>query len=141
MPASLLLRLMIEPFGILKLPPSTPFPAWLTDATLYFVARTEDEFSVMCPQTVIPVELNFSAGWRCLRVHGDLAFDEVGVAARLSRPLAEEGLSIFVVSTHDRDYVFVAAKDLLKALAIYETNGFVVVKSGGNDERETETQT
>lgn len=123
------LKLLEPTFGILKLPASHPFPAWLADVPLYFVARTEDEFSVMCPQTLIPAELEYSAHWRCLRVHGDLAFDEVGVAARLSRPLADAGLSIFVVSTHDRDYVFVAEQDLSMALTIYETGDFVIVNS------------
>jgi hypothetical protein len=58
-----------------------------------------------------------------LRVDGVLAFDEVGVAARISRPLADAGLSIFLVSTHDRDYVLIAEKDLQAALSIYESAG------------------
>lgn len=121
-------KLLAETFGILKLPPTHPFPDWLRDGSVFFVARTEDEFSVMCPQAFIPAGLIYSAGWRCLRVHGDLAFDEVGVAARISRPLAEAGLSIFVVSTHDRDYVFVAQADLVTAVTIYEQVGFNVIQ-------------
>lgn len=127
MASALTLKLFEPLFGILKLPPNAPFPAWLSGVSPYFVARTEDEFSVMCPQAVIPADVQYSGDWLCLRVHGELAFDEVGVAARLSRPLAEAGLSIFVVSTHDRDYVFVAEKNLTKALAIYEQNGFLMV--------------
>jgi hypothetical protein len=48
----------------------------------------------------------------------------VGVTSRISRPLAEAGLSIFLVSTHDRDYVLIAEKDLQAALSIYESAGF-----------------
>ena len=125
--SALKLKLLTETFGILKLPPNHPFPDWLAATPLYFVARTEDEFSVMCPEVVIPAQITYSGGWRGLRVHGDVAFDEVGVAARLSRPLAEAGLSIFVVSTHDRDYVLVAEKDLRKALSIYDHAGFFIV--------------
>ena len=124
--AVLRLKLLELTFGILKLRPSHPFPDWLTDVPLYFVARTEDEFSVMCPQAAIPSEFEYSAHWRCLRVDGELAFDEVGVAAMVASPLAEAGLSIFVVSTHDRDYVFVAGKDLQQALSIYEHTGFLI---------------
>ena len=127
--SALTLKMLPELFGILKLPYTHPFPAWLTDVPLYFVARTVDEFSVMCPQAVIPVGLEYSRDWRCLRVDGDLAFDEIGVAARLARPLAEAGLSIFVVSTHDRDYVFVAEKDLPKAIAVYQGAGFTILNS------------
>ncbi|MBA3873225.1 MAG: ACT domain-containing protein [Anaerolineae bacterium] len=129
MTQSVLTLKLLEPvFGILKLPPTHPFPHWLANVPLYFVARTEDEFSVMCPQAVIPVGLEYSRDWRCLRVHGDLAFDEIGVAARLARPLADAVLSIFVVSTHDRDYVFVAQQDLPKAVAVYESSDFLVIK-------------
>ena len=121
------LKLLADTFGILKLPPTQRFPVWVMDAPLFFVARTEDEFSVMCPQRYIPAGLSYSAGWLCLRVDGDLQFDEVGVAARVSRPLAEAGLSIFLVSTHDRDYVLIAEKDLQSALTVYENAGFHIV--------------
>lgn len=121
------IKLLDETFGVLKLLPSAPFPAWLVGSAYCFVARTEDELSVMCPQAMIPAELEYSADWRCLRAHGDLAFDEIGVVARLSRPLAEAGLSLFLVSTHDRDYVLVRAGDLPKALAIYREGGFALV--------------
>ncbi len=121
------LKLLAETFGVLKLPPAQPFPAWLAAAALYFVARTEDEFSVICPQASIPAGSDYSPNWRCLRAHGDLAFDEIGVVARLSQPLAAAGLSLFLVSTHDRDYVFVRADDLRQALDIYRDGGFTVV--------------
>ncbi|MCA0456938.1 MAG: ACT domain-containing protein [Chloroflexi bacterium] len=126
--SSLTLKLLPELFGILKLPPTERFPAWVADAPLFFAARTSDELSVMCPQAIIPAGLAYSANWHCLRVHGELAFDEVGVAARLARPLAEAGLSIFVVSTHDRDYVFVARDDLPRVISAYEGVGFHILK-------------
>lgn len=98
-------------------------------ASVFFIAQTEDEFSVMCPQQVIPSHITYSPNWRCLPAHGDLAFDEVGVVARLSQPLAEAGLSLFLVSTHDRDYVFVRSDDLAHALDIYRGGGFTIVTS------------
>ncbi len=121
------LKLLPELFGILKLTPPQPFPTWLSAASVFFVAQTEDEFSVMCPQQFIPTDVAYSANWRCLRAHGDLAFDEVGVVARLSQPLADAGLSLFLVSTHDRDYVFVQADDLARALEIYRGKGFTLL--------------
>lgn len=120
------LKLLAETFAVLKLTPPQPFPDWLAAATVYFVAQTEDEFSIMCPQEIVPAGINASRDWRCLRAHGDLAFDEVGVVARLSKPLADEGLSLFLVSTHDRDYVFVHTNDLDRALSLYHDNGFTL---------------
>lgn len=121
------LKLLPETFGILKLTPPQPFPTWLSAASVFFVAQTEDEFSVICPQQLIPAGIECSSNWRCLRAHGDLAFDEVGVVARLSQPLAEAGLSLFLVSTHDRDYVFVRSDDLAHALEIYRGKDMTIV--------------
>jgi len=121
------LRLLPDVFGIAKLTPPQRFPLWLNDAALFFVAQTEDEYSIMCPQQYIPDEVLYSAGYRCLRVDGELAFDEVGVVARVSRPLAEAGLSLFLVSTHDRDYVLVSQIVLETAIGVYEAAGFTVV--------------
>jgi hypothetical protein len=102
---------------------------WLQSASLFFIALTEDEFSIMCPEKFIPAGVDYNAGYRCLRVDGDLAFDEVGVVARVSKPLADAGLSIFVVSTHDRDYVLVRQVDLDKAITVYRAAGFEVIET------------
>jgi uncharacterized protein len=128
--SSLKLKLLSDVFGILKLPPTHSFPDWLRSVPVFFVARTEDEFSIMCPQRYIPKGQDYSAGWSCLRVDGNLAFDEVGVASRISRPLADAGMSIFLVSTHDRDYVLIAEKDLQAALSIYESAGIRIANHG-----------
>ncbi|MEO8606320.1 MAG: ACT domain-containing protein [Chloroflexota bacterium] len=120
------LRLLPELFGVMKLLPPQTFPPWLNQAPIFFLARTEDEYSIMCPQHSIPDGIPYAGNYRCLRVDGDLAFDEIGVVARVSKPLADAGLSLFVVSTHDRDYVLVRQADLETALAIYRAAGFMV---------------
>lgn len=118
------LKLLPDTFGIMKLEPQQSFPTWLGQGQTFFVAQTQDEYSIMCLQKVIPEDSDYSANWRCFRADGDLEFDEIGVVAKLSKPLADAGLSIFLVSTHDRDYVFVHADNLQKALLIYGNIGF-----------------
>lgn len=119
------LRLLPELFGVLKLQPPQNFPPWLAGASPFFIAATHDEYSIMCPQRHIPAGITYNAGYRCLRVE-DVAFDEIGVVARVSAPLANAGLSLFLVSTHDRDYVLVHQNDLPAALAAYQTAGLTV---------------
>jgi len=113
-------------FAVSKLAPDQDFPSWLPQRDMVFIARTSDELSIMCPQKYLPAEQTASRGWHCLRIDGELAFDEVGVVARIAKPLADIGLSIFVVSTHDRDYVLVEENDLEIALKTYEQAGFKV---------------
>ena len=123
------LRLLQEVFGILKLEPPQPFPDWLAAVTPFFLAQTEDEYSIICPQQIIPTNETVSRDWHCLRVDGDLEFDEVGVVARVSRPLADAGLSIFLVSTHDRDYVFFQENKRSEVVEIYRSLGWIVAEN------------
>lgn len=120
------LRLLPDLFGVLKLSPPQSFPNWLDAASPFFLAHTDDEYSIMCPQRHIPKGVPYNAGYRCLRVE-EVAFDEVGVVARVSAPLAQAGLSIFLVSTHDRDYVLVQQTNLPTALTAYHDAGLRVL--------------
>jgi uncharacterized protein len=126
MKSQLTIKLLPELFAVCILPADQNFPSWIPQQDIVFIARTMDELSIMCPQKYIPPEQAASRGWRCLRIEGDLAFDEVGVVARIATPLADKGLSIFVMSTHDRDYVLVSENDLELALNTYAQAGFLI---------------
>jgi hypothetical protein len=64
-----------------------------------------------------PAELEVEGGWRALKVAGPLDFALTGVLASLAGPLAEAGISVFVVSTYDTDYVLIREVDLEAARA------------------------
>jgi hypothetical protein len=92
----------------------------------FSLTRTADELSVVSLSSDVPEGTKSEAGWRCLRVEGPLPFEMTGVLAELSRPLAEAGIPIFVVSTYDTDYLLVKAGDLGKAYATLRDAGHVV---------------
>lgn len=50
-------------------------------------------------------------------------FSMIGVVASLVTPLAEAGISVFVVSTFDTDYLLVKADDLARATAALRAAG------------------
>ncbi len=112
-----------EEYGICRLEPSAPVPAWATTSPFYTISRTEDELSILCPVRHIPPNVLAERGWRKLKVAGPLDFGQVGVLAALASPLAEAGISIFVISTYDTDYLFVPSKDLTRALAVLHASG------------------
>ncbi len=45
-----------------------------------------------------------------------LDFNLVGILASLLRPLAADGISVFVLSTYDTDYILVKQENLEKAI-------------------------
>ena len=115
-----------ELFAVCRLDHNDPIPAWASAGTLFSITRTADELSIVCPQSVVPVDIRCERGWRCLRVAGTMEFSMVGVVASLSKPLAEAGIGIFVISTFDTDYLLVKDNDLEKAVVALRAAGHAV---------------
>ena len=71
------------------------------------------------------LEWAVEAGWRCIQVVGPLDLSLVGILASLAAALAEAGVSLFVISTYDTDYVLVKEGDLALARQALEGAGHV----------------
>lgn len=122
----MILTLLEDSYSICKFPPQSQIPAWALQSDVFFLSKTADELSVICSSAYVPVEISCNVGWCCFRVDGDLEFEQVGVVASVSSPVADAGISLFLVSTHDRDYVLVHERTLEHVIRIYRQSGFVV---------------
>ncbi len=109
------LRLFAGQYGVCRMDPREVSPPWAEGPGFVSITRTPDELSILCPEDRIPAAARCERGWRCLEVAGPLAFDEIGVLASLVAPLAEAGVPLLSVSTHDTDYLFVRDPDLERA--------------------------
>src|SRR5262245_55974633 len=113
-------KLTVDPldgtFAVCHLARDAPLPAWLADGPFVSLTRTADELSLVCRQEAVPEGVRCERGWRCLRVAGTLDFSFVGVLASLLGPLADAGVSVFVVSTFDTDYLLVKQADFQRAV-------------------------
>lgn len=112
------LRLHQGELAVCRLAPDAPIPDWAAAATapLHAVTRTADEVSIVTAAHVVPDGATAERGWRALAVRGPLDFSLTGVLAELSRPLADAGIPIFVVSTFDTDWLLVQASDVAAAV-------------------------
>src|SRR5262245_26628362 len=119
------LKLLLLPdlYAVCRLDKGVPVPAWASSGTLVSITRTSEELSVVCPQTLVPDGVRCERGWQCLRVAGTMDFSMIGVVASLVTPLAETGVSVFVISTFDTDYLLVKEKDLARAMAALRAAG------------------
>ena len=111
-PRALTLELLTGSYAVVRLDAGEPLPAWASGGPFVSVTRTDAELSVVCPQAAVPAAARAERGWRCLRVRGPLGFGMTGILASLAGPLASSGVSIFVVSTYDTDYLMVQERDL-----------------------------
>ena len=94
-----------------------------------FLGLTDTERSLVCPTAVVPAEtVARDDGWRAFRVDGTLDFALVGIMARISSVLAEAGISVFVVSTYDTDYVLTRTSNFARALEVLAATGYEVAE-------------
>jgi len=112
-------------FAICRLANDAPVPPWASRG-FTSITRTADELSIVCPQSHVPDGVQSERDWRCLQIAGKLAFSMVGILASLLTPLAEAGISVFVVSTFATDYVLVKQTDLEKALSALDAAGHAI---------------
>jgi uncharacterized protein len=115
-----------ETFAICRLPPDAMTPRWAGTGLLFSVTRTPDELSIICPEANVPGGVLCDRGWGCLKVDGPLEFSAIGVVASLAQPLAAAGVSIFVVSTYNTDYLLVKSESLAKAMEVLRAAGHEV---------------
>ncbi|KAG0349346.1 hypothetical protein BG004_007530 [Podila humilis] len=122
------------PYTIHRLPTTLPAAVYLPlidGQAWYSITKTSEEISLVVShahpedQLLVP-EHKVSAGWRCFKVVGPLDFSYVGIMANLSGSLADNKISVFVVSTYDTDYVLVKEESALPAKKVFEENGHAV---------------
>ena len=86
---------------------------------------TDDEVSVLLNEEyseLIDKKINEEKGFKCLKIKGVLDFGEIGIIAKISRILAKEEISIFVVSTYNTDYVLVKENKIAHAIHVLKEN-------------------
>jgi hypothetical protein len=114
---------MKEIMAICRMEPHQGVPAWVTESSFYSVTRTENELSLVCPEQRVPRRIKSDHGWCCLKIQGPMALSETGVLASLAGPLAEAGISVFVVSTFDTDYLLIKKENLVRATRVLRQAG------------------
>ncbi|MBI2681778.1 MAG: ACT domain-containing protein [Acidobacteriales bacterium] len=116
-------------FCIVRLAPDARIPAWATGGSFYSLTQTKDELSIVCEQAHVPADVEKAErDWRCLNLEGPIPFGVTGVVAGLSKPLAEAGIGIFIVSTYDTDYLLVKSAEFARAVSTLRAAGYEVAE-------------
>lgn len=112
------LSILPQALTICQLDKNSEIPSWLNASLFFNVSRTADELSIVCDQHLVPTGVKKIDHWRAFKVEGPLDFSLTGIVASISTALADGGISIFVVSTFDTDYILVQEKDLERAKSV-----------------------
>lgn len=95
----------------------------------FFVAKTDDEQSVVCPTENVPENTTeCDDGWRAFRIVGKLDFSLIGILAKIADILAKNNIGLFAVSTYNTDYILTKEKNFNEAINLLDKNGYRVVE-------------
>lgn len=107
-------------------------PLWATQGEFFSICKTNEELSIVCDESNVPIEVDRELGWRALKVQGPLDFSLTGILASIATPLSEANIPIFAISTFNTDYVLVKEANLAKALGVLCRAGHTINDSEYN---------
>lgn len=120
------LQILEKSFAVCRLEPKSNIPTWALAGAFFSISRTETELSVVCEESLVPLEVRSETGWRILQVLGTLDFNLTGILASIVNPLAEAKISIFSISTFDTDYVLVKDVSLELSRQVLRSKGMEI---------------
>tara|TARA_R110002167_G_scaffold73942_3_gene207203 strand:- start:7799 stop:8185 length:387 start_codon:yes stop_codon:yes gene_type:complete len=126
MPKQTLQVLPIQ-FVIHSLPSNALIPQEVFSAPIYFIGKTQEELSLVVPDTINIDSDDSDRDWRALEVLGPLNLSMVGIMAKIGSVLAAAKISIFVVSTFETDFFLVKQQDLNNATLALSKDGYKVI--------------
>ena len=92
-----------------------------------FIGKTDEECSLVCITDDMPGNVtDHNDGWKAFRIKGTLDFSLIGILAKLSALMAENGIGIFAVSTYNTDYILTKKENFEKAMEVLEIAGYEI---------------
>ena len=127
MAARIRLKQLPGPYAISRLEAGETIPDWADGAGFVSISRTQDELSIVCLQERVPAAVRQDNDWVAFKFEGPFAFGETGIVLSVIRPLSENGLGIFVVSSFDGDHLLVKATDGAAAIRLLREAGHTLL--------------
>ena len=94
-------------YYIYQFPDNQSIPEGFYSSDFCSVTKTGDEVSVVTDSLIQTGARSSGKIWRAFKVEGILDFELIGILNDIISPLKASGISVFVLSTFNTDYVFV----------------------------------
>ena len=119
----IVLKLLKHSHSLVNFPEHTAIPAWAQQYEpdcLVSYTRSIYGFSVICPDAWVPssIKLEHVSDWRVFRVEEPRNWALPGLYTRLTQPLADDAISIYIVGSFNADHLLLRNRDLNRALQI-----------------------
>jgi hypothetical protein len=124
----LTLKLLNECFTVHRFPTNNEIPSQVFNASVYFIAKTYDEVSIVLPDNIAIDSTKSEPNWQALQVVGPLDFSLTGILSEIAAILANEKISIFAISTFDTDYILVKKDTVSSAITVLKANDYQILE-------------
>ena len=109
-----------DSFTIYRLEKEQEIPPEIIHSSFYSCTKTKEEISIVSNCIKDFEHLISNKGWKGFKVKGVLDFSLVGIIHDISKPLKDNGISVFVLSTFNTDYIFVKEKNWNNAISLFK---------------------
>lgn len=98
------------------------------DSKYCFLGKTDKEKSLVCVTSDVPSNtIQRDDGWKAFYIQGILDFSLIGVLSKITTILANNGISIFAMSTYNTDYVLIKKENYQRALNILKSSEYEII--------------
>jgi uncharacterized protein len=116
-----------EKLVVAGLAPGAEVPSWAESASLFAVTATATETTIVCAGRSVPTKVKKEGPFTAFAVEGPLDFALTGVLHGLLGPLADDGISVFTISTYATDWILVPTEKADAAEDAWRRRGHTVV--------------
>lgn len=98
------------------------------DSKYCFLGKTDKEKSLVCVTSDVPSNtIQRDDGWKAFYIQGILDFSLIGVLSKITTILANNGISIFAISTYNTDYILIKKENYQRALNILKSSEYEII--------------
>ena len=115
-----------ETLAAVRLPAGAEIPEWAESSSVFSITATATETSLVCAGRSVPKKVRHEKPLTAFEVVGPLDFGVAGVLVALLGPLADEGMSVFPLSTYDTFWILVRTADADRAEETWRRSGHTV---------------
>jgi len=119
----IVLKALIGTYSLINLPRDAEIPEWAkrnNPEGLLSFTQSYYGFSIICPDAWVPNDIVAERvpEWRVFRVDQPRGWAMYGLYSRLTQPLADDAISIYIVGSYDADHILLRQPDFARAKQI-----------------------
>ena len=126
----MILELLDKEYSVYRLNAKDKIDNKIIGKDFISITKTEDEISIVAVSGTLEYFEKKEDCWKVFKISGILDFNMIGIISKISTILANQGISIFVISTYNTDYMLIKKDKLEKTIKILEQNSYEIKKSG-----------